>query len=93
MRSLLSKSAIKAALEQYCERSEENCGGNKQKGGCWEYNPDEYPTFEDFYASFGTFAFYFGETKLRKYEWRPGDYLYQESPESFWFCFGLDTFK
>lgn len=87
------KRAIKTALEGYCKQSDRNCGGNKKDRGCWEYNPHEYPTLEEFYASFGTFAFYFGETEAQKYEWRPQDYLYQDSPELLQFCFGLETFK
>jgi len=85
--------AIKNSLNYFCDQSSENCGGNRRKGTCWLYNPENNPTIEDFYASFGVFAFYFGEEEDHKYEWRAQDYLYQETSGSRWFCLGLEVFE
>lgn len=85
--------AIKESLNHYCSLNSEHCGGNRRRGSCWLYNPDNNPTIEDFYASFGAFSFYFGEDEDYEYEWRAQDFLYQESSGSRWFCLGLEVFE
>jgi len=85
--------AIKESLNNYCGLNSEHCGGNRRRGSCWLYNPDNNPTIEDFYASFGSFSFYFGEDEDYEYEWRAQDFLYQEASGSRWFCLGLEVFE
>lgn len=90
---LIKNRAIKDSLNVYCAQSNDKCGGNRRRGTCWLYNPETNPTVEDFYESFGSFSFYFGEDGEKKYEWKAQDFLYQETAGSRWFCLGLEVFE
>ena len=90
---LYDNSAIRGSLNHFCALKKGNCGGNRRKGFCWLYNPETHPDVQDFFDSFGSFNFQFGEGGQANYEWKAEDYLYQEIAGSRWFCLGLEVFE
>ena len=90
---LYYNSAVRGSLNNFCALKKENCGGNRRKGFCWLYNPETHPDVQDFFNTFGSFDFQFGEGGQASYEWKAQDYLYQEIAGSRWFCLGLEVFE
>jgi len=83
--------AINEHLHSFCESDSNNCAQgarSKKEVFCWIYHPKKYPTTKDFFDTFPTFKFYFGQDGDAEYEWRPEDYMYQKEdlPE---YCIGL----
>jgi len=87
---------VRAAIDNFCHSdSKTNCGRNYEvssNGLCWTLNPTYYSNVTDFYNSFPSFTFYFGQDGEAPYQWKPEDYLYKKEGKTNQYCIGIARF-
>ncbi len=83
-------------IKGFCasKKNGEKCGNTAMDNNkCYEYNSKAYPYLNDFYDSFPTLTFHFGEPENHSpYELRGRDYLYKWSDDSNKYCIGIEAF-
>ena len=88
---------VRAAIDNFCHSdSKTNCGRNYEvssNGLCWTLNPTYYSNVTDFYNSFPSFTFYFGQGGEAPYQWKPEDYLYKKEGKTNQYCIGIARFE
>ena len=70
---LFTSRAIKKAFDNFCEKSNDNCDGDFEKG-CFIYEPKDFDTHYDFLITFPVFEFELGNNNI--FKWYPNEYLY-----------------
>jgi hypothetical protein len=93
---VLTISAVTNSLESFCREKQSNCGYNRKDGACWVYDSSLSGSIQEFFDSFPSFTFLFGDSEDTKdyvpYELRGMDYLYQENGGSAQWCLGIQKF-